>query len=414
MKVKYQNKLKLILFSLLLFSTVEGYSQYNDYMLLTGGEALVGFQMDTTDNWWAITAPFIGKYRLIVNGNMTEVYDDISAPVFSPDGSRWACYGKYFDTWSLLTNDEEIELSATNYGEITFSADSKVMAFSYFMNDLEIIEFNDRFIEVMYRRGKMFLNQDGTKLAFMGQRGSNYVLNINGEETEMYEGIIPLGFWHDGDFMFAAGFGNAWVLYKGEDEYSSVYDRITDAKMNLSGTVAAFTAVQNMNHHVCVTISDDYYDPIISRIYDSIYGLTLHPSEPLVAFNASKELVNYVVLNNTEYFGGEYTSSPRFSFDGSELYFVGCDIDCFVNINGKKHIMYGDMSVRKPYALKPGSNTIAYTSSSTLVIKWLGMNNFELGKMMDYIQDVRYNWRDKRYEALGRVMDRLYMLTFEF
>ncbi len=384
-----------------------------DYLLLDGSEPIVGYAMDTTDNWWAITSPFQDRYRLIVNGNETDVFDDITRPVFSPDGSRWACFGLYNSSWFLLTEDEVIDLPATSAGEIVYSADSKTMAYSFYESELEIIRFGSKSLEVLYRTGQMFVSQTGQKLAFMGWRGRSMVLNVNGRESEPFDTIIPFGFWHNGQMLYAAGGSPSWQIYKGDNPLSDVYFDISEVSINLNGTCAAFIATLASGRKASVMISDDYYDPLIGKTYDAIYGMAIHPELPLIAYNAMYNGINFVVLNSTEFFGGEFTGNPMFSHDGMDLLFVGCDSDCFANINGRRYVIYNDINVRQKYAIKPGSGTIAYTTGAAMIVRFLESRELHAGMMVDEVSYIRYNWRDDRYESLGKINQRLYMLTCE-
>ena len=97
-------------------------------------------------------------------------------------------------------------------------------------------------------------------------------------------------------------------------------------------------------------------------------------------------------------------------FAAGELYFVGCDIDCFVNINGRKYEVQYELNPYGKYAMKPGSKTIAQTTSTSMIIRYLEYKNFILSKMTDEIIPPRYNWRTDSYETLGRISQRLYLL----
>lgn len=409
---------RLCVLSVLLFcnlSTFKGSDAElcKDYLLLDGSEPIVGYAMDTTDNWWAITSPYYEKYRLIVNGNESEVFDDITRPVFSPDGKRWACFGLYNSSWFLLTEDLVLDLPATSVGEIVYSADSKAMAYSFFESELEIIRFGSKSIEVLYRKGSIFVNQNGQKIAFMGLRGTSMVLNVNGRESELFDQIKPFGFWYNGEMLYAAGSSPSWQIYKGNQPLSDIYYDISEVKINLNGTCAAFVATLASGKKVSVMISDEYYDALVGKPYEAIYGLTLHPEIPLLAYKAINERTNLIVLNSTEFFGGEFAGDPIFSHDGQDLLFVGCDTDCFANINGRKYAIYSDINVRQKYAIKPGSGTIAYTTGATMIVRFLETGELHAGMMVDEVNHIRYNWRDNRFESLGKINQRLYMLTCE-
>jgi len=107
-------------------------------------------------------------------------------------------------------------------------------------------------------------------------------------------------------------------------------------------------------------------------------------------------------------------SKPTFTYDGSELYFIGCDIECFVNINGRKYSIPANLPFKTICAKKPGSLTIAYSSSSSMVVRSLDNNRIIASRVFDKLTQPRYNWRRDEYEALGVINNRLYMIFSKF
>ena len=93
------------------------------------------------------------------------------------------------------------------------------------------------------------------------------------------------------------------------------------------------------------------------------------------------------------------------------MYFIGCDIDCFVSVNGKRYDVSNSVDVSQNIVIAPGTETIAYTTSSSLVVKSLTSKNLNAGMMVDSITKPRYNWRSQKYEALGMINNKLYLLT---
>ncbi|MDQ1266492.1 MAG: hypothetical protein QG635_1644, partial [Bacteroidota bacterium] len=242
-------------------------------------------------------------------------------------------------------------------------------------------------------------------------RGDNLVININGSESTLFDEIKPMGFWWDGKFVFAARSGDRWRIYKGDEEISDIYRSISEVAINLYGTAAGASAALSSGKMVAILFSDEYREPLISKQYNSVSNIALHPEVPLLSFGADWEGTNYVVLSSTEYFAGPEYSKPAFSYDGSELYFIGCDIDCFVSINGRRCPTKTMLEINYKYAYKPGSRTMAYSTSSTMIVRYLDTQELYAGMMVDRIIPPRYNWRMRRYETLGNVSGKLYLLT---
>ncbi len=385
-----------------------------DYLLLDGSEPLVDYGLDTTDHWWAVTAPFANNFRLIVDGEMSDVYRQIDYPVFSPDGERWACFVSDNVRWYILTEDTIFALPGNLPGEIAYSPDSKVMAYSYFDGSVETIVYGEKKIRVSNRFGKFYLNQDGSKIAFTGYVGDRVSLNFGHKKFgSTYDEIIPFGFWHTDEFLFAARNGGMWEIYKGDRAISEKYRQIYETAINLFGDCAGALAVNSIGRRVGLTISDDYYEPKRSVTYDMAQNLALHPYLPLIAFNARINDRNYVVYSSAEYEAGLDTGAPRFTHDGENLYFIGCNLYCFVNVDGQEIESNTTLSLDRVYAMKPNSETVAYSTSSSLVVRFVKTNYLHSGMMVDETIHPRWNWRRESYEAPGVINNRLYLLTCE-
>ncbi|MFP4369398.1 MAG: hypothetical protein ACLFR2_07455 [Candidatus Kapaibacterium sp.] len=381
-------------------------------MIFDGSEPVIVYGMDTTKNWWIITKPFSGKFRLNVNGFETEVYDSVYFPVFSPDSYRWAAFAKLAGQWEIITNDSILKLNATDPGEIVFSPDSRILAYTYFSGNIENVVCGDHKYEVFNRVPGLYVGHGGYRVAFMGMRGEDYILNINGKETTLYDNILPLGFWKDGKMMYAAQNGITWQLYKGDEPVSQTYSRITEARINLNGTVAAFIGELSSGNKEVVIISDEYYEPLTGRAYDDAWNLVLHPYLALAGYNAYWQTYGYTVLNNTEYDCGVNCGAPEFTWNGEDMYFAGCgNFDCFINVTGRKYNIASDISLTSYYAKKPGHPTVAYATGSSMIVRFLDTGELHAGMMVDQIIAPRYNRFDKRYETIGRISERLYLMT---
>jgi hypothetical protein len=404
----------IIAFLSLVYESKSQQDLISDEMLLSGYEKLWDAGMDTTSNWWAITCPFTEKFRLTVNGEESDVYDAISRPVFSPDGNRWAAFGNTNGSITLITESEVIDLQGANqFGEMVYSANSEVLVFSYFEGTNEIIVSRDREIEVRNRVGKLFTNYNGSKVAFMGARGKSVVLNINGKETSMYDDIKPLGFWHTGEFIYAASYGR-WEIYKGEETLGETYNNVMEMEINIMGDVAAFLVGGYDSRGYCILLSDEYYEPLISERYDNVKGLDLHPYLALTAFKGKYMNNWYIVYSSTEYYAGIGCGDPQFSADGNDLtYLYQTNLDSYYSCNGVKgYFPYGS-DILDPIAHATDSETYAYSNGEMLIMRYSTNRKFVGSNFVDRTTQARYNRFEKRYECLGIIRDRLYMLAID-
>lgn len=379
-------------------------------LLLDGAEPLLAYGLDSTSHWWAVTQPFEGRYRLVVDGEETADYEDITNLTFSPDGERWACFGLRNNFWHLITEKETARLPGTKAGEIAYSQNSRVLAYSYYVGSEETIVYGDKKIKIVNRAGNLLLDWSGYRLAFMGWLGNGYQLDAAGWRSDRFDEIIPIGFWRDGKFLYAGKLGDSWVIYKNDEDLTEPYFDVSETTINLFGTAAAAICMRRSGKKVAVLISDEYYDPIESKPYDGAQNLVLHPTLDLFAFSAYFDMSNIIVYSSAEYFAGETEAVPHFTHDGEELYFMGCDFDCFVSLNGREYPVLNESEKRDNIAVKPGSLTYAFSTNSALCVFDLELEYLACGFMVDEIGSPRFNRRADRYEALGVINNKLYML----
>lgn len=401
----------LVLLCLTGYVLVHAQDKCTDVMLLNGSETLVQYGLDTTKNWWAFTSPYDSLYRLTVNGKQTAVYNSISIPQFSFDGNHWASFGSMNNVRSLVTESGVTQLPGTATGLLQYSPNSEVLAYSYLEGSQEVIVLGNKRLNVIGRTSKLFLNENGTRYAFVIGLAGSKSLVLNGKQGNLYDDITPIGFWTDGNFMYAARSGSQWRIYKGDEEVAGVFSNVNEVACNLAGTVCAAICTQGSNQ-VVVLIADEYTKPLTSRAYTAMNSLILHPTQPLYAVNASNNGAWLVLLSNTEYGAGQLSNGkPYFTHDGSELVYFGCDSDCFININGKRTFLTANLVTGATYVHKPKSETFGYSSASTLVFRKIEKNELWMSKMCDETSIPRYNWRTGKYEALGRINQRLYFMS---
>ena len=202
-------------------------------------------------------------------------------------------------------------------------------------------------------------------------------MNINGKETTMFEDVKPVGFWHNGSFMFVASTGaGSWELYKDEDAVTETYSAIPEYGMNQAGTTLGLIVSLSSGYFQSVLLNDEYYELLLSGQYDQMSNLAIHPYEPMISCNATLNNTYYVLMNSTEFPAEETSTPPTFTCDGSELYFLTCRISCFLSVNGKRFKVPNQLDTDLDYAKKPGSNTIAFPTSTSLT-----MEDVEVGQL---------------------------------
>lgn len=411
-----------VVISLFFLSTLTFLSQQCfDEIVLDGSEKIDKYGIDSTGNWWAITRPYTNRFRLYLNGKQSDIFSGIQDLKFSRDGNRWACYAKDDGNyWHLLTNDTTLYLKAFRVGQLFFTPDSKNLFFTYTTEGRQSISGKiDIAGKVTFGTSKeldipdvttLYISADSKRKAVVTKRDGGTYVRIGNDQGPRFDAVKAIGYWNDGSFIYAAKLGNSWEIYKNRESISEPFNKIIDSKMNPEGTIAAIAIERTKSEQIVLTLNDKYYEPLVSKVYDWVGNITINPILEMVAFKAKKNNSYYIVYSNTEYISGANSTNPLFTYDGKDIYFVGCDLDCYVNINGRKYSLNSEVDLKGNFVKKSGEPSIAYTTSSALVIRNLEKNTLSASKMMDKMSEPIYNWKKQRYEALGILGERLYFI----
>ena len=406
------SKLLHILISFLFLGSVVESRQCFDFLLLDGSERLHSFGMDSTDHWWAVTIPYEGRFRMIIDGEEFEAVNQLRKPVFSNNSYQWAFFAEDNLGWMIFTNDSLYELNASNVGDLVFDPDGFYMSYSYFKGDQEII-VHDSSSFTVYNKipGSLFIDRDGKGIAYGIARNGKELVYINGKESTVYDDIKMIGFWHDGSFMYAARIGEFWQIYKDHEPISEYFLGVAETKINRFGTVMAYAALLTSRMYVAIMHHDDFIEPFESERYDMVRNLSLHPWEALLLYEANYSHYFYINLNFTEYDAGQINTLPIFSHNGDDTFFISCRIGCYANINGHRIPLRNNYLVNRTFAISPGVKSFAFTTGTSLVMRFSDNDLLYSGMMVNSVGNVRYNRFKNRYEALGEINNRLYLLT---
>jgi hypothetical protein len=395
-------------------SYISNSQKCKDFLIFDGSEQVIEYDIDTTGNWWILTRPYSDEFRLILPNSTTATFKEIKNLSFSPDGSRWAFFGRNNSGWNLVTSDTTIPLFCENVVDIGFSQNSEGFFYAYKNGMQTTVNFNHKQATLINYEGKILLNFDGTLIAFVLTKGRSKTLVVPSRfESENFDEIIPLGFWADDEFIYAGRRGNLWQIFKNQKAITEDLLGIIDMKINWNGTNAAFAVRRNINESVTIIFSENYSELVYSKSYESIQQLKLHPTEPMTLFVGKRGENKYIVYGNVEYPIGNFETSPNFTFDGSEIYYCFCDIECYFYVDGKRNTLPGGITCaqEKDVARKPKTTTIAYTNYTNLVLLDFFTNIQYSGMMVDKGTKAMYNWKSGRYEALGEINNKIYLLT---
>jgi hypothetical protein len=383
-------------------------------LLLDGSQEFITADIDSTGHWWAITRPFSNRYKVWVDGKSARDYDSVQIPVFAPDGSDWAFFGYRNGVWYISTRDSEYILRAAR-PVIAFFARGGRLAWIQKVGEAEFLMLApflgmpEKEIQLINRSGNCYISNDGMHYAYIGARGSQQSLITDQMESARYERIQCAGFMYDNSIVYAGFTGDRWYTMRNDQELL-VSLALNDLQINQACTVLSFIAGQG-NSASIVMISDDFAQPYKGPAYERVENLVLHPEAALAAYKVYVAGLPRIVLNRSEYDAGLACGMHRFTHDGAELYFIGDDRqEQFMNINGKKYIQKNALNLQRVYAVHPKSGTFAFATNSALVMQRLHDGFSWAGIMVDQASNPVFNWHTARYECLGRVNNRLYLM----
>ena len=385
----------------------------NAELLLDGSENLVFADIDSTGNWWAITQPYSHRYSVIIQGFRHSDFDSVKQLVFSPDGLHYAYFAFKTGQWNIIIDDTMLSLKANLPGFLSFNRRGFVF-YSMFQGDNEILfieQDNGEFFQysLFNRIGNIHISNDCKHYAYQAKRGNSVSVIIDNIESDRFTRINSCGFMLDNSFVYAAEIGEQSRLMRSEKELLFA-SAISELQLNQAQTIIG--CIKRVgNTYNAMMISDEFREPFYSPPYDMISNINLHPEAALIGFKAMKNNNPRIVLNSSEYESGIQSGNPTFSHDGSAFFFAGDNNqDQFMSINGQKYIQKNGLNPTKIYALAPGSSTFAFTTSSALIMQNIQNSFSYAGIMVDTTSHPIYNHKTKRYEALGVIRNRLYLM----
>ncbi len=418
---------------LLCVSTAAFGQRFEEKLLFDNARSLASFGIDSTGSWWGMYRPVDGTLDLIINGEVVGRGEQMYAPVFSPNGAHWAARlvksGQHILVTDVGTfvagNDSIVDIRWTNQSNVLaavigIAADKKVIRFS--ISDTESLgnRMSNQSIEPQSQvdmagfSGQWWISPGGRRVAWTtGVSGGKSVV-VEGSEGYMYDEIVGAGFTNRGEMVYAGKIGGTWDIVIGEEDTGDRFKDVTEAAINHSGNTAAFIVSDGSSQQVAL-YNEQYEGAFLSRSFEAMYQLSLHPTEPLYACIASEFGNNTIVFSGAEYGVNGVASAPKFTSDGTKLYTLGCtDLDCFINIDGITHWLTAQIGEDTKVAKNPQNTTISYSNTSTMVVRDYDSGKLFTSPMCDYISAPIYRWDTNSYQAIGVFGQRMLLITCRF
>jgi hypothetical protein len=184
------------------------------------------------------------QWSVIWNGSEGKLYDFVSNPVFSSDGSQIAYNAEIGgQAYVVVNNTQEIQAyQKANY--ITFSKDGSTIAFVATRDSNDYVTISAKITDIANTLAEsasysnigvttdadgnstaIIMSDDGDRIAYLIEEDGLIYIVIDGEMSEGYDNIISFSFSEDGtDFTYEAQDGDTVVTITNNQTTSSVDD----------------------------------------------------------------------------------------------------------------------------------------------------------------------------------------------
>lgn len=433
-EIGYYMRILLILVLTLSASTSVVAQRFEEELLFDNARSLASFGIDSTGSWWAMYRPVESTIDLIVNGEVVARGEQVRSPKFSPDGRYWAAtivqagqhilvsnVGSYVAgndsivdiRWTRQSNMLAIVKGiAANKSVVRFNIEELALETSGQKVEANLIATSE--MEMNGFGGAWWISPRGRRVAWTTGVSGGKTMVVEGMEGYMFDDIIGAGFTNKGEMMYAGLLGGYWDIMRGSEDTGDRFAKVTEAVVNHAGNTTAFIVSDGSAQQIAV-YNDQYNGVMISEGYQSLFFLSLHPTEPMYACIASEYGNNTIVFSGAEYGVNGIAAAPRFTSDGSMLYTLGCtDLDCFINLDGVTHWLTAQIGEDTKVAKNPRNNTISYSNTSTMIVRDYDSGKLFTSPMCDFISAPVYRWDSNTYKAIGVFGQRLLLITCRF
>lgn len=354
-----------------------------------------------------------GRHYVVIGIARGEDFDEVSDPVFSPDGTKSGYIGiREQDPWEyyLIITNKRLGPFVWLDGPY-FSPDAKRLAYVAAENiapDLRkaflVVDDRKLGLEFDWVSTPPVFSADGTSVAYKAGQGAESVIVLNGRSGERFDWVGNPVFSHDGltlayaaksgeqccvvvgrqkgDYFDAVGnphFGRNpdFVAYKAEradrmlmvvkGRQSSEYDYVSDPTVSPDGERIAYLAAMNTEsgekrYHLI--IADEVRD-VISTPYDDVGEVIFSHDGTRVAYvvgEGAYRIRKYRVVSGDKTFR-EYDGIIGLVFGpgGEQIAYLAQNRDrSFIMVGDRKLAVPGDGNAWGPPSFSPDGKTIAY------------------------------------------------------
>lgn len=391
------------------FSTIS--SSCTDSLLLTTVVAIERCDIDTSGHWWAIVQPFTQAKALVVDGKSYGVWDTLQPPAFAYDGSTWIAPAVRSGQVAVITPDGPEHRLYRILG-YSFPTESAVPWFIEEDGANTRITNGERLYTSGYAISDFCIHPSGMVVAWVERRDGVDVLLRNGLEVARSSLIHLYAVWANADCLYTVTNGIQTTLHLGATEIAGGIRQMAALRVNPSRTIAAWQASNGSGVYHSYLYTDDYVHPWEGPpVVAPDLGLALSPFDALIAYRGTVQGSKVVGYNAATYPQGLEASAPVFSHNGAVMAYCSKDNADYVVINGKRILVNASVPTTDTIAVSSTGETVAWCSSTTLVVLNLEFTRLTMGKMCDSMGRAVFDRRTGTFKALGIMGGRLYMLS---
>ena len=346
------------------------------------------------------------KEAVVIDGKQGNSFDAVGAPVFSPDGKRYAYSARNDHEWFIVENDKVTAVEASsvitaiffspdskeiayilndghkyrlirggkagnsydyiNDNSITFSSDSRKIAYSVRNNEKSFIVMNGTECTLYDEVGFPVLSKDGRHFAYWAVGDKKVYAVIDNQESRAYESVDDIIFNKDGSrYAYHATYEGKHVIVMNGEE-SEPYQFAHSLCFSPDGSRNAYAAETKEGDHEGFhqfVVLDGKKLPMYETIIENSIEFS-HDSKG-IAYKAEKHDEFFMVVNGKEgkYYSDVLQVTSAFSHDNSRFAYVAESNSMrLVNSDGKESETYNDIYC---IAFSPGQQAMAYAARNS-------------------------------------------------
>ena len=320
-----------------------------------------------------------GSQVLVKNHEPVRAFDEIKEVTFSPDSRPLAYAGRSGQDWSVIHNDTEND-PYDNINGILFSSDSNHLAYMAEKGKRVVVIKDGKEQFSGETAGVPFFSPDGTRFGFLMKKGKGWHLMMDGKKGPLIARPDKVVFSEDSrHFAYSALIDTTWAVIKDSEIVDKSLQRIRFLTFLPDSPSLLYIAVPQTGKEYMMVNGQKYssFDsiglPVFPHGQDTIAHVAQDGKDMFFVVGEKKEgHYRTIGIPRTQADGSVAMTSqfPFFSPDGARVAYPAIDHDnrVFMVVDGKSHEYYE--AITEP-VFSPDGRHMAYTAQKNG--KWLAV-----------------------------------------